>query len=78
MWTETREGTREGRRHHLPAAQAVALLECTAQGGMEVVGVIHPGDNPGINLLSAAPLYRNNDRFASNPAINASTSPLSL
>ena len=24
-------------------------LQCTAAGGMDVVGVIHPGDNPGIN-----------------------------
>lgn len=32
----------------LPRKQAHSL-ECTAPGGMDVVGVIHPGDNPGIN-----------------------------
>lgn len=32
----------------LPRKQAHSL-ECTAPEGMDVVGVIHPGDNPGIN-----------------------------
>jgi hypothetical protein len=27
----------------------VHSLQCTSPDGMDVLGVIHPGDNPGIN-----------------------------
>ena len=37
------------RRRHLLPAQAVHSLQCTSPDGMDVVGMIHPGENPGIN-----------------------------
>lgn len=49
MWNEgscTRVGA--GDVIFLPRKQAHSL-ECTDPAGMDVVGVIHPGDNPGIN-----------------------------
>ena len=49
LWTEescARVGT--GDVIFLPRKQAHSL-ECTDPEGMDVVGVIHPGDNPGIN-----------------------------
>jgi mannose-6-phosphate isomerase-like protein (cupin superfamily)/CDGSH-type Zn-finger protein len=49
MWTETKKArVKAGDIIFLPRKQ-LHSLECTAEGGMEVVGVIHPGDNPGIN-----------------------------
>ncbi len=49
MWTETKKArVKAGDVIFLPRKQ-LHSLECTAESGMEVVGVIHPGDNPGIN-----------------------------
>lgn len=49
MWTETKKArVKAGDVIFLPRKQ-LHSLECTAAEGMEVVGVIHPGDNPGIN-----------------------------
>jgi CDGSH-type Zn-finger protein/mannose-6-phosphate isomerase-like protein (cupin superfamily) len=49
MWTETRKArVRPGDVIFLPRKQ-LHSLQCVSEGGMEVVGVIHPGDNPGIN-----------------------------
>ncbi|HEY3812784.1 MAG TPA: CDGSH iron-sulfur domain-containing protein [Caulobacteraceae bacterium] len=49
MWTETKKArVKAGDIIFLPRKQ-LHSLECTAESGMEVVGVIHPGDNPGIN-----------------------------
>jgi mannose-6-phosphate isomerase-like protein (cupin superfamily)/CDGSH-type Zn-finger protein len=49
MWTETKKArVKAGDIIFLPRKQ-LHSLECTVESGMEVVGVIHPGDNPGIN-----------------------------
>ncbi|MBM3550039.1 MAG: cupin domain-containing protein [Alphaproteobacteria bacterium] len=49
MWTERLKArVRTGDTIFLPRKQ-VHSLECTAPGGMLVVGVIYPGDNPSIN-----------------------------
>ncbi|MBM3547233.1 MAG: cupin domain-containing protein [Alphaproteobacteria bacterium] len=49
MWTESRKApVRTGDVIFLPRKQ-IHSLECTAPGGMLVVGVIYPGDNPSIN-----------------------------
>jgi mannose-6-phosphate isomerase-like protein (cupin superfamily)/CDGSH-type Zn-finger protein len=49
LWTEESCATvSAGDVIFLPRKQAHSL-ECTAAAGMDVVGVIHPGDNPGIN-----------------------------
>ena len=49
IWTEDRcAPVRAGDVIFLPRKQ-VHSLECTTSAGMDVVGVIHPGDNPGIN-----------------------------
>ena len=50
MWTETKKArVAAGDVIFLPRKQ-IHSLECTTPGGMAVVGVIHPGDNPGINF----------------------------
>ncbi|MCB1623465.1 MAG: CDGSH iron-sulfur domain-containing protein [Pseudomonadales bacterium] len=49
MWTESRKATvRAGDVIFLPRKQ-VHSLQCTAENGMDVAGVIYPGDNPSIN-----------------------------
>ena len=49
MWTEEScASVTAGDVIFLPRKQAHSL-ECTCPEGMDVVGVIHPGDNPGIN-----------------------------
>jgi mannose-6-phosphate isomerase-like protein (cupin superfamily)/CDGSH-type Zn-finger protein len=49
LWTESRKArVHAGDIVFLPRKQ-IHSLQCTAPQGMEVVGVIHPGDNPGIN-----------------------------
>ena len=49
MWTQTRKTrVRPGDVIFLPRKQPHSL-QCLAPEGMELVGVIHPGDNPGIN-----------------------------
>jgi CDGSH-type Zn-finger protein/mannose-6-phosphate isomerase-like protein (cupin superfamily) len=49
MWTENAKApVKAGDVIFLPRKQ-LHSLECTVPEGMEVVGVIHPGDNPGIN-----------------------------
>ena len=49
MWNEgSRAEVMAGDVIFLPRKQA-HLLECVDRDGMDVVGVIHPGDNPGIN-----------------------------
>jgi mannose-6-phosphate isomerase-like protein (cupin superfamily)/CDGSH-type Zn-finger protein len=49
MWTEnSRAAVRAGDVIFLPRKHAHSL-ECTDPAGMNVVGVIHPGDNPSIN-----------------------------
>jgi CDGSH-type Zn-finger protein/mannose-6-phosphate isomerase-like protein (cupin superfamily) len=49
MWTEDRKArVAAGDVIYLPRKQ-LHSLEATAPGGMDVLGVIYPGDNPGIN-----------------------------
>jgi quercetin dioxygenase-like cupin family protein len=49
IWNEERARSgANGRCDFLPA-QHVHSLQCTSPDGMDVLGVIHPGDNPGIN-----------------------------
>jgi mannose-6-phosphate isomerase-like protein (cupin superfamily)/CDGSH-type Zn-finger protein len=49
MWTEAKKArVKAGDVIFLPRKQ-LHSLQCTASDGMEVVGLIHPGDNPGIN-----------------------------
>lgn len=49
MWTETKKTTVEaGDVIFLPAKQ-IHSLQSTSEDGMDVVGVIYPGDNPTIN-----------------------------
>ncbi len=49
LWTEDRKTpVKSGDVVFLPAKQ-IHSLQCTADSGMDVVGVIYPGDNPSIN-----------------------------
>ena len=49
MWTETRKArVRAGDILFLPRRQ-LHSLQCTDPGGMLLVGVIYPGDNPSIS-----------------------------
>ncbi len=49
MWTETRKAAvKSGDVIFLPQRE-LHSLQCTDQAGMDVVGVIYPGDNPAVN-----------------------------
>ncbi|MGC1304626.1 MAG: cupin domain-containing protein [Caulobacteraceae bacterium] len=49
VWTETRKAkVKAGDVMFLPRKQ-LHSVECTSEGGLDVVGVIYPGDNPSIN-----------------------------
>ncbi|RMF12148.1 MAG: cupin domain-containing protein [Alphaproteobacteria bacterium] len=49
MWTETRKAPVKGGDVIFLPRKQLHSLEATAEAGMDVVGVIYPGDNPSIN-----------------------------